>query len=564
MNPKGRDPLFFEIKNAPRKEISQNSQRESKAFYHYLLGELSENDQEYTQAIDHYTKSSDLFVEATPEVNRKLAKLYLREGNLEKALEQSQRVLSADPQDEDSMLLYAGILEASDRGKEAEDVYKKLTVLRPGSLEASVFLTNLYLEDEEYSKASDIINNFVHENPNRFEGWFHKGRIAILNDDLPAAEKSFLQAFHLDSSKDAVVKSLLRIYLTQKDYDKAEDFAKIAARENPGSPLPRQVLSQILLGAGKYDEALEHLQFLETFQKDSDTRLKIALIQIDKKEFEEAERLLNLILAKDSNHNQAKYYLAVCQAGTGQEDKAIETLNTVDPSNEEYIRSMTFSFFLYSEKNDSHGAEESIKKAYLADKSNLKTLSYLVSVYRENDKSGEALPYLDEAITSNPDNEGLLYTKSVILGDQNLRVESIATMEKVLEINPKNADAMNFIAYALTEERTDFDRAFLLIKKALEIRPKDPFYLDTLAWIYFQKEEYVKAEQILSEALQAGGDDPEILEHYGDVQKSLGDNAEALKAYEAAIELSRVDKSSNSKKRIEKLQRKLGDLNRSS
>ena len=60
--------------------------------------------------------------------------------------------------------------------------------------------------------------------------------------------------------------------------------------------------------------------------------------------------------------------------------------------------------------------------------------------------------------------------------------------EKVLQLSPDNAVALNNLAYILAETGTDLDRALTLIQKARGLAPKDPNIADTLAFVYIKKD----------------------------------------------------------------------------
>ena len=74
-----------------------------------------------------------------------------------------------------------------------------------------------------------------------------------------------------------------------------------------------------------------------------------------------------------------------------------------------------------------------------------------------------------------------------------------------------------------------------MIERALEIKPNDGFYLDSLGWVYFQNEDYDKAEELLTRAHKLIPDEGVILEHLGDVALARGQETTALDFYERAL-----------------------------
>ena len=59
-------------------------------------------------------------------------------------------------------------------------------------------------------------------------------------------------------------------------------------------------------------------------------------------------------------------------------------------------------------------------------------------------------------------------------------------MEKVLEIDPNNAEALNFIGYSYADRGINLDEAEKMIVRALEIKPDNGYMMDSLGWVYFK------------------------------------------------------------------------------
>jgi len=111
----------------------------------------------------------------------------------------------------------------------------------------------------------------------------------------------------------------------------------------------------------------------------------------------------------------------------------------------------------------------------------------------------------------------------------------ISSMEKVIALNPKHATALNYLGYTYADRNMRLDEAEKLILRALEVRPDDAFFIDSLAWVYYRKGDFAKAEATQRRALSINPDDPVMLEHMGDILSALGKKDEAAAQYEKAI-----------------------------
>ena len=68
----------------------------------------------------------------------------------------------------------------------------------------------------------------------------------------------------------------------------------------------------------------------------------------------------------------------------------------------------------------------------------------------------------------------------------------------------------------------------------MAIAPEDPFYLDSLGWVYYRLGQLDKAEQVLKQAV-AIQDDPEFLAHLGEVLWQQGQEDEAKKVWQQGL-----------------------------
>jgi len=86
----------------------------------------------------------------------------------------------------------------------------------------------------------------------------------------------------------------------------------------------------------------------------------------------------------------------------------------------------------------------------------------------------------------------------------------------------------------------------------MAIEPNDGFYLDSLAWVYYQRGDFKKAVEHLEHAVELAGEDPTITEHLADAYEKLGRRSDALRVYRDALARSKEPDQ------VERLKRKIG------
>ena len=133
--------------------------------------------------------------------------------------------------------------------------------------------------------------------------------------------------------------------------------------------------------------------------------------------------------------------------------------------------------------------------------------------------------------------------------------EAAEQFQAVLEIQPENSTAMNYLGYMWADNGENLEQALELVRRAVALEPNNGAYVDSLGWALFRLGEFEEARRHLVRANQLAPEDSTVLEHLGDVYVALGDTRRAREAYEHALAI-------NDKENVEAVRRKLGELSR--
>ena len=99
--------------------------------------------------------------------------------------------------------------------------------------------------------------------------------------------------------------------------------------------------------------------------------------------------------------------------------------------------------------------------------------------------------------------------------------ESVEMLNKALEIEPKNANALNSLGFIYAEEKMNPDKAVALCRQAVDLAPRNAAYLDSLGWAQFRQTNYVDARANLRRALDLAPGNKEIASHLRAVMDAL-------------------------------------------
>lgn len=144
-----------------------------------------------------------------------------------------------------------------------------------------------------------------------------------------------------------------------------------------------------------------------------------------------------------------------------------------------------------------------------------------------------------------------------ILAESQHKVENFnlrdSAYNAILALDPNNIQTLNNWAYYLCLQKENLNKADSMSYKTIQLDPESSFNLDTYGWILYQKQEYIKAKEYIEKSLSIMPNNPEVLEHLGDIEFKLNNLQEALKNWEKAKELGSTNKNLNEKIRLKKL-----------
>jgi tetratricopeptide (TPR) repeat protein len=186
----------------------------------------------------------------------------------------------------------------------------------------------------------------------------------------------------------------------------------------------------------------------------------------------------------------------------------------------------------------------------------------IAQTYEKGKRWNDMAKALDKAepfSESKGDKVQLLFMRGAMLERQKKYDASEAAFRKVLELDPEYAGALNYLGYTLADRNVRLDEAYQLIKKAVDLEPDKPEYMDSLGWIYFRQGKLDQAVTELQRALDRT-EDPTIHDHLGDVYAKLGKTKEAIAQWQASLrEFQKSPSGENDPEEVAKVNRKLDE-----
>ena len=294
---------------------------------------------------------------------------------------------------------------------------------------------------------------------------------------------------------------------------------------------------RVLVSIGNLDKAREQLQQLLRENPDSaDMALAVGLLSMELRDFDVTEASFKKALDlgyKDAN--SVRFHLAQIYEETQRIDAAMELYQRVT-SGERYLPAQVRYAALLAQQGRLSEAREYLQQVPAVDDEQTAHLILAeAQLLRESGAYHEVFDLLDNSLKKLVDYPELLYDRA-LAADKIGRFEILEEdLRKLIQLKPDNAHAYNALGYSLAERGSRLPEALVLIKKAIELSPEDPYIMDSLGWVYYRMGNIVDGLNYLNLAF-AARPDPEIAAHLGEVLWVQGAREDAERIWRTALE----------------------------
>lgn len=410
----------------------------------------------------------------------------------------------------------------------------------------------IHEEREQYSKAIEYYNRIINVNP-----------------DFPMIRRKIIMLLSLQQRFD-ILDSLFDVWIKEGDnlfeiykdrglvsevrgeYDKALSDYRQALTRTVGSDDSLGVLTAI---AGVYaatdnlDAAsLVYLEILELDSSKIETLNNLGFYYLNTDNYSMAQKFLDRSLSIDSTQLFANFYKGVLMSKQDKNDSAIIYFKKAYEQEEGYLPARVFLGFSYM-KLEKYSKADSIFAVVIEENPTFIDAYYYYAVsLRQQNKLEDAKNILRQALEIDDSDIYVLFDLGNIYASLGLTDSAISYFERVLEVEPAHALALNNLGYMLIDLEIDVERGGKLVSKALKIEPDNGAIIDSYGWYHYRKGNYSKALEYVGRAYEILGNDSEILKHLADIHYKLGNSDKALKYYNKALE--HIDSRPDIKERI--------------
>lgn len=383
--------------------------------------------------------------------------------------------------------------------------------------------------------ALDVMRALVEKHPKLPEAQFALAHMAVRASDLDTAADAIDAALALTPDWEEAALFKIRILTSQKQTVKAEAFYETFLADHPHAKTLRMNYARHLVDSKQWERArVQFKRVVEDSPKDGDAAYAVGLLALQSEAYDEAEKYLKQNLELQPENDQARLYLGHVAERRKQYDEAVRWYQEVD-SGEFFFEAQLRIGMLIAKRGDVAAG-----RAYFAaldTETESQEIQLIVAedqMLRDAKQYDEAFKVLTKGLSKFPNNGDLLYARALTAERLDRIDVHEADLRKLIQADPKNANALNALGYTLADRTTRYQEALELIEQALALKPDDPYIMDSMGWVQYRLGNLTEAKRYLKAALEKRND-AEISAHLGEVLWVLGDRAGAESVWTRAL-----------------------------
>lgn len=458
----------------------------------------------------------------------------------------------------------ASLYQQQNELDKAVTLLEQMVVRFPAKQDPLFNLLDLYGRQEKYDEVISTLNRLEKRMGKNEQLSMEKFRIYLqMKDDKKAFQEieSLVQEYPMDMRYQVILGD---VYLQNGKKQEAYDvYQKVLAAE-PDNPMAIFSMASYYKQTGQeelYQQQLDTLLLNKKVTPDTKVGVMRQMIVENEQADKDSTQIIALfdrIMKQEQDDPQIPMLYAQYLLSKNMESESVPVLEQVvdlDPTNKA-ARMMLIGAAV--KKEDYKQIIKVCEPGIEATPDALEFYYYLAVAYNQAEKPDSVISICKRALehTTADSKKEIVSDFYSILGDmyhtQKQMKEAYAAYDSALVYNPSNIGALNNYAYYLSVERRDLDKAEEMSYKTVKAEPNNATYLDTYAWILFEKGNYAEARIYIDNAMKSEGGDKSdvIVEHCGDIYYMTGDVDGALTYWKKALEMG--SESKTLKQKIEK------------
>ncbi|MDD2760415.1 MAG: tetratricopeptide repeat protein [Methylomonas sp.] len=406
---------------------------------------------------------------------------------------------------------------------------------------ALTFRASMRLGKQEIEGAISDLRIVLRDQPNSDQAMIMLAQAYAAKGESEVAQSHWRKALEVNPNNLSALGPLTTALFERGESARAEELVAKSLKASPGNPAMLELLVQARAAQKNWVGAEEAANELK---KQPQATLAATMLEgmlaASQGKHAQAIQAYKEILSKKPNAQEALIAMAKSYEASGKRPEFFVFMKTfikANPSN--MVAQNTLGMAYVSDKNLDE-AGKVFREALKIEPKSAATYSLLASVLTQQGKKSEAEDVLRKGLEAVPgDSELMMAQARYYEGTKNFPA-AIAAYDGVLKKFPANDEAANNLAYLLVsaegEDANRLAQAGILVERFKA--SKNPYFLDTYAWVLFKTGKAGEAVEVLKKAVVAVPNNADIHYHLGEAYLSVGNHSDSKAELEKSLALA--------------------------
>lgn len=506
----------------------------AQVLYQFLLAEIAGQRGELKLSAEAYADLAKKTRDARVAKRATEVSLYARMSPL--ALKNAQLWQELEPDSTKALQTLSSLLVGSGRMSEARPYFQAW--IKGGDRgEAFMQLHGLLARQKDKQAVLDLIADLAADYPGVAEARFAVAQAALQAGKGERSLYELDETMRLKPTWTAAPLLKAQVLLQMRDEAAALGFFKDYLAVSPAAREVRLAYAKQLARSGRFNESREQFEWMAREMPDNpENHLSIGLIAMQTNDFDSAEA--SLAKALELGHPEdgsVRFHLGQLAEARGRTEQALTWYQSVNKGRQRLDAQLRAAVVMSKQGNVAQALAWLAGLTPESDDERIRVAQTEAQIMREAKDYRGVLAVLSKALERMPDAADLLYDRAMAAEklDQLDLLES--DLRRLIQLKPDFAHAYNALGYTLADRTTRIEEALVLLEKAIQLEPDDPFIQDSMGWALFKSKRYTEAVELLRRA-HAVRPDPEIAAHLGEALWMKGDKEEARRIWQGSLD----------------------------
>ncbi|MDX8393817.1 MAG: tetratricopeptide repeat protein [Mariprofundales bacterium] len=473
------------------------------------------------------------------EPRLQLIDLLMHDQQNEQALLQLDDIMSqadsslSDKQTIELNLMRVRLLVSQKKFAKALDLLTNITIKYPNEEIIQLYHVRLLAEMQRPKDALAVLDNLLKTHDSDVNSLLQARLLLMLERD-DEADKKLHDLQHLPQA--ALLQSELAA--RRQDWVKAENILRHFLKNYPANADISNTLAKMMIEQHRLHDAINiYDKMAQQLGSPVEIMQMLGLLHLQVGQYRQAEIVFSQAVEKNPDNKKLLYFLAIAFEHNNKHDQAAALYKQFGKNDPSYAAVQLRLSEIDWDIGNYTAIEQRLRALLVIQPEYSEAYIYLSTSLLAQKRFEDVLILIDAASQKLVDlSPELLMKRAAAFEELNRLEEAEIVLRQIYDLTPDNTEVLNFLGYVLAERGHKLQEAETLILAALARKPNDAYYLDSLAWVYFQSGVYEKALKTQLKAYHVLHDDPIVNEHLGDIYWRLNSENDARHYWQRALD----------------------------